>query len=229
VPAAKIRTSLEQIASWLPDTGQLVGKLDSFARCLRVQLPDGNWAEPSGQLLIPFGQDLAQVVARVRAFPREESVDPEALWNAEEAEDRGDLAAAAKGYEQLIKGNPDAEVFFNFGNILYQLGREGTAAEQYIKALDLDPDFAEAWNNLGNALVAIGKSEEAIEAYCKALALVPEYPDAHCNLATILERLGRLDEAAAHRAEFVRAFPSEAQLRLLRSPSAEDGAEGPES
>ena len=221
VPAAQIRSSLEQIARWLPDGQQIMGRLDMYARQLRVKMPDGGWAEPSGQRLIPFDSDPAPAGARVSAFPAEES---DLLAQAEDAEDRGDLAAAAEGYARVIEKRPDAEAFFNLGNIFYQLAREGEAAEQYLLALELDPEFAEAWNNLGNALVAIGKPDDAVRAYRRALTLEPDYPDAHCNLATILERLDRHDEAEVHRNECVRAFPSEARLRLLRRPS--DDPEG---
>ena len=216
VPAAQIRASLEQIARWLPDGQQIMGRLDMYARQLRVRMPDGGWAEPSGQLLIPFDAAPAPAEARVSAFPADEN---DLLSQAEDAEDRGDLAAAADGYARVIEKRPDAEAFFNLGNIFYQLAREGEAAEQYLRALDLEPEFAEAWNNLGNALVAIGKPDDAVRAYRRALTLEPDYPDAHCNLATILERLDRHEEAEVHRTECVRAFPSEARLRLLRRPS----------
>jgi tetratricopeptide (TPR) repeat protein len=219
VPASQIRSSLEQIARWLPDGEQVVGRLDSYARSLRVRLSDGGWADPSGQRLMSFEPDASVTSARVSEFPLDPLADHDPLTQAEDAEDRGDLAAAAEGYARVIQTRPDAEAFFNLGNILYQLGREGEAATQYLQALDLDPEFAEAWNNLGNALIALGKAEDAIKAYRRALSLEPDYPDAHCNLATILERLDRHDEAAIHRTECVRAFPSEARLRLLREPS----------
>jgi tetratricopeptide (TPR) repeat protein len=214
VPASQIRSSLEQIARWLPDGGQIMGRLDLLAHRLRVRLSDGGWADPSGQLLIPFEHGAAGPGARVSDFPSRDL-----LSEAEDAEERGDLAAAEDGYARIVESNPEAEAFFNLGNILYQLAREGEAAARYLQALELDPEFAEAWNNLGNALVAIGKSEDAIKAYTRALSLEPDYPDAHCNLATILERLDHHDEAAVHRAECVRAFPSEAPLRLLRAPA----------
>ncbi|MGA2380636.1 MAG: tetratricopeptide repeat protein [Spirochaetia bacterium] len=222
VPASQIRSSLEQIARWLPGGGQIVGRLDSFARRLRVRLPGGGWADPSGQLLFSFGPDAVAPGVRVSSFPLDPQAAGDPLSDAEDAEDRGDLAAAAEGYARALDGQPDAEAFFNFGNILYQLAREGEAAEQYLQALELDPEFAETWNNLGNALVAMGKADDAVMAYRRALSLEPDYPDAHCNLATILERLDRHDEAAVHRTECVRAFPSEARLRLLRAPAADD-------
>ena len=144
------------------------------------------------------------------------------LADAAEAEERGDLAEAAEGYARVLQDHPEAEAYFNLGNALYELAREGEAAQRYLQALELDPEFAEAWNNLGNSLVAIGKAEDAILAYRRALLLEPNYPDAHCNLATLLERQGRHDESEVHRAACLKAFPSEARLRLLREPAADD-------
>lgn len=225
VPASRIRESLEQIAHWLPDASQVMGRLDAFARQLRVKLPDGGWADPSGQRLLAFEPSPAAAGANVSTFPARQGLGQDIWAEAEEAEERGDLAGAAERYGRILQEHPDAEAYFNLGNALYQLSREGEAAEQYLQALDLDPEFAEAWNNLGNSLVAIGKAEDAVLAYRRALALEPDYPDAHCNLATLLERLDRHDEAAVHRAECMQAFPSEVRLRLLRDPAGED-AEG---
>ena len=105
---------------------------------------------------------------------------------------------------------------FNLGNVLYELGSEGGAAERYLQAIDADHNFAEAWNNLGNSLVALGKLEDAVHAYEMALSLEPSYPDAHCNLATVLERMERYEEALVHRAVCQRAYPSPAHLTLIR-------------
>ena len=222
VPASQIRASMEQIARWLPEGNQVMGRLEAFEQRLRVKLPDGGWADPSGQRLIGFEPDASSAGTRVSAFPRQDGVDGKILAEAEDAEERGDLAEAAEGYARILQDHPDAEAYFNLGNALYQLAREGEAAQRYLQALELDPAFAEAWNNLGNSLVAIGKPEDAILAYRRALLLEPYYPDAHCNLATLLERQGRHDESAVHRAECLKAFPSEARLRLLRQPAVDD-------
>lgn len=222
VPASQIRASLEQIARWLPEGSQIMGRLDAFAQRLRVKLPDGGWADPSGQRLISFEPDAGAAGTRVSEFPLRTGFDGDMFAEAEDAEERGDLAEAAEGYARILQEHPEAEAYFNLGNALYQLAREGEAAERYLQALEMDPEFAEAWNNLGNSLVAIGKAEDAILAYRRALALEPDYPDAHCNLATLLERQDRHDEAAVHRAECMRALPSEARLRLLREPAGDD-------
>ncbi len=116
VPASRIRASLEQIARWLPEGNQVMGRLDAFAQRLRVKLPDGGWADPSGQRLIGFEQDRVAAGTRVSAFPGQAYVDGKALAEAEDAEERGDLAEAAEGYARILQEHPEAEAFFNLGN-----------------------------------------------------------------------------------------------------------------
>jgi tetratricopeptide (TPR) repeat protein len=139
-----------------------------------------------------------------------------------EAEERGELQAAAELYTRALEASARPDVLFNLGNVLYELGQEALAAERYLQAVEADHDFAEAWNNLGNALAAVGKLEDAIRAYRQALSLEPDYPEPRCNLATVLDRMGRPSEALAQSDECRKAFPNPARLRLLRQPSAEE-------
>ncbi len=236
VPASQIHRSLSEIARWLPDGERVIGRLEAYAQRLRVRLSDGSLAEPSGQRLMDFqggGNPAGGAGARrVASFPadRQTGTRPSRIsasdWlaAAEEAEEQGDLGAAAMGYRRALETSPQAETYFNLGNVLYELGREAEAAERYLQAINAEHDFAEAWNNLGNALVALRKLEDGVRAYEMALTLEPNYPDPHCNLATVLERLGRSEQAWGHRAACLRASPSEAHLSLLRQP-AREGAE----
>ena len=232
VPARQIHESLSEIARWLPDGDRVVGRLEAYAKGLRVMLPDGGWAEPSGQMLMDFQKGENASTARVSPFPRppreagtgvEAGVRDAAFWfeQAVEAEEAGRLVEAAEMYSMSLKERPEAETFFNLGNVLYEMGREGEAAERYLQALDADHAFAEAWNNLGNSLVALGKLEDAVHAYELALSLEPGYPDPHCNLATVLERLEKYDGTLAHRGVCREAYPSEAHLTLLRQTTLE--------
>jgi tetratricopeptide (TPR) repeat protein len=231
VPASRIHRSLSEIARWLPDGERLIGRLEAYARGLRVRLSDGGVAEPSGQRLMEFlpgdrGAGAARAeTAVVAPFPvplsAAEGSGSQWFTLALAAEDQGDLPSAAEAYKRALAEAPDAETWFNLGNVLYEMGNEGEAAEQYLQAIHLEREFAEAWNNLGNALAALKKMEDAVRAYEMALSLEPDYPDPHCNLATILERMQRPAEAFEHRGACLRAFPSEAHLRLLRQESDE--------
>jgi tetratricopeptide (TPR) repeat protein len=230
VPAITIHRSLSEIAGWLPEGDRILGQLEAYAAGISLRLPDGGRAEPSGQRLMDFPGDSATPRKRTEEGRRAAQVSsftagPEAVdWFTQglEAEERGELEAAARLYARALEASPRPEVFFNLGNVLYELGQEAQAAERYLQAVEADHDFAEAWNNLGNALAAVGKLEDAIRAYRQALSLEPDYPEPRCNLATVLDRLGRPAEALAQSDECRKAFPNPARLRLLRQPSPEE-------
>jgi tetratricopeptide (TPR) repeat protein len=235
VPASRIHRSLSEIAGWLPEGAKVLGQLEAYANGLRLQLPDGGRAEPSGQRLMDFQSPERPAeahrgeggrptplwrLAQMAPFPVERTIDG-ADWFSQglEAEERGELQAAAELYARALEVSPEPEVFFNLGNVLYELGREAQAAERYLQAVEADPEFAEAWNNLGNSLAAIGRLEDALKAYRMALSLEPDYPEPRCNLATVLDRMGRPAEALAQSDECRKAFPNPARLRLLRQPA----------
>jgi tetratricopeptide (TPR) repeat protein len=235
VPASRIHRSLSEIAAWLPEGARVLGQLEAFAHGLRLRLPDGGRAEPSGQRLMDFlsperpaeaqGGERPAALSRpaVSAFPAPAVAGgAELFFQAAEAEERGELEAASELYARALEVSAEPELFFNLGNVLYELGREAQAAERYLQAVEADPEFAEAWNNLGNALAAIGRLQDALKAYRQALALEPDYPEPRCNLATVLDRLGRPAEALAQSDECRKSFPNPARLSLLRHPAPEE-------
>jgi len=237
VPAATIHRSLSEIAGWLPQGDRILGQLEAYAAGLRLRLPDGGRAEPSGQRLMDFqGSDQRERdgatpllrpeegrrAALVSSFPADRPADADWFSQGLEAEECGELEAAAQLYARALEASAMPEVFFNLGNVLYELGQEAQAAERYLQAVEADPNFAEAWNNLGNSLAAVGKLEDAIRAYRRALSLEPDYSEPRCNLATVLDRMGRPAEALAQNDECHKAFPNPARLRLLRQPAADE-------
>ena len=252
VPASRIHASLAQIARWLPDGNQILGRLEAYATGVRLRLPDGTWVEPTGQRLMDFhagggaaggaagsaagtaaagaGAATAGAAARVTAFPTVPGFSMDAAqesWfsRAVDAEESGDLESAISLYARALESSEEPEVFFNLGNVLYELGREESAAERYLQAIEVDHAYAEAWNNLGNSLVAIGRLADGVHAYEMALSLEPDYPEPHCNLATVLDRMGQPGPALTHRGVCRDAFPSDARLTLLRRPSRGDAEE----
>ena len=55
-----------------------------------------------------------------------------------------------------------------------------------LRALQINPDFADAHNNLANALLQKGNVTEAIAHYRKALQFKPDFAGAQNNLAWLL-------------------------------------------
>ena len=107
------------------------------------------------------------------------------------------LPEAKALYQELCRHTPgDADIWYEFGNLLLGLGESAAAAECYQNAVGLRPTFAEAFNNLGVSQNNQGRYDAAVASYRRALALKPEYPMAHNNLGNTLASIGRLDEAA---------------------------------
>ncbi len=131
-----------------------------------------------------------------------------------------------------------AEVPFVRGNILWAMDKYDEAAEQFGKALEHNPAFAEAARNLGVALIQGGRYEAAVTAlapedlgvmnnlgvalastgqvtraatlYEEARKQLPDEPRLLNNLVDVYIRLGRLDEARTLLSELVAMAPARA-------------------
>jgi len=72
---------------------------------------------------------------------------------------------------------------FQQGNDLSRAGEFDKAAEQYEKALEIDPQYVDAMTNLGGAYYSLGQLDKAIEQYTKAIEIAPSDADIRSNLA----------------------------------------------
>ena len=84
--------------------------------------------------------------------------------------------------------NNSAEVWYNKGNALYELGKYDEAIEAYEQVIRLDPNYAAAWNNRGITLYEQGKNDEAIASYNMALGINPQYSDSLYNKGSVSKR-----------------------------------------
>jgi len=82
------------------------------------------------------------------------------------------------------------------------------AIENFRKAVQINPNFAEALNNLGHALAAQGRLEEAIENYRKATQINPNFAVAQNNLGAALATEGRLEEAIGNFRKAIQVNPN---------------------
>jgi tetratricopeptide (TPR) repeat protein len=226
VPLARIRKSLQQIASWLPDARGLLLQLESLApeEMLSIRLAGGKVAAPDGQMLLNFRRGEAARPIPFRGCPpaafeiKDRQQEAEAWFETGlEAEDQGRLADAAAAYgKSLEAGGSQPETQFNLGNVHYQSGRFAESAASFLKALELDQEYVECWNNLGNALAQLGKTSEAEKTYRRALQIEPRYPEAHSNLADVLQQLGRTEEARRHWEAYLKEDPHSSWAMEIR-------------
>ena len=198
VSANRIRSSLQQLKSWLPGADLPLSQLAVLEQDgkLLVRGEDGSLSEPSGQALLDFGNDIGPAAVSFDTGPQ---TAEEWLAVGRQQEEAGQLAEAADAYRQaLTLGGPDAPTCFNLGNILYAQGRREQAVERFRQAVEIDPAFAAGWNNLGVVLAELGDANDSLAALRKALDLDAGYADAHYNIADALEQLGRTAEAKRH-------------------------------
>jgi tetratricopeptide (TPR) repeat protein len=85
----------------------------------------------------------------------------------------------------------------NLGFAQWGKGKTAEAMTNYLKSLEIKPDYEDALNNVGYALAEQKKFAEAIPYYEAALRVRPNQAEVHNNLGNALSKLGRTQEAIA--------------------------------
>ena len=141
--------------------------------------------------------------AAILIHPRDELSDQ--LRAAVVLEDKGDYAAAAKSYRDLLSRHPDSALLWtNLGNANVQLGRRGEAEDDFRKALDADPKSRDAMNNLAWLLYQQKRLDEAESFARKAASL--NGPDSYLVLDTLARVLAAKGDCAGAQAAFQQAM-----------------------
>jgi len=103
----------------------------------------------------------------------------------------------------------------NHNNLGDMYGRHGDlekAVEEFKRAIELKPNYADAYHNLGNTYLQQEKYDLAIEYYQKAAVLNPRLWQSHQNLAGIYFRQKKYDLAEASLKKAAAIFPNNSQL-----------------
>jgi len=128
-----------------------------------------------------------------------------------------------------VKESPkDPQAAFYLGVALEALGEGKPAAEQYHKALELDPKLTEAATNLSGVLLDKGDAEGALAAVDVGLKTAPKSPALLRNRAVALDQTGSKDAIPAFKAA-VAAAPNDREMQYLYAEALarsgdEDGA-----
>lgn len=92
----------------------------------------------------------------------------------------------------------DADIAYNFGICLSELGQTAESVEPLERCTSIAPDYTNAWVGLGVAYTRLGRITEAMRALKKAVELQPQNPFAQRNLGALLSKEGKQDEALPH-------------------------------
>ena len=122
----------------------------------------------------------------------------EALHQAMQAQQSGQLGQALSLYEQILLQAPDQiGVKHLLASAYQQAGRYQEAQRLYEEVIAAgDPQhITDAWNNLGTLFHQTQTYDQAITAFRQALDRDPQWDTAWCNLGLALKELGDLPEA----------------------------------
>jgi Tfp pilus assembly protein PilF len=103
------------------------------------------------------------------------------------------------------------QTYLNLGSLLVQNGRPDDAVPLLLKAVSLDPGYAEPHFKLGLAYQDAGKPEAAVEELTTAVRLRPDHADAHNALGVLLRGQSKPREALPHFREAARYAPDSAE------------------
>jgi tetratricopeptide (TPR) repeat protein len=173
---------------------------------------------PGGELMMRIGDALAEFDGQIRFAWSEPAADPDALFAAaEQAADRGELAAAERLYGACLRASPrDPVLRFNLGNTVRDLGRLAEAKAHYLAALAAEPGFAEAHFNLGHLAHAAGDRAAAVAHFERAVLADPAFADPLYNLAILYIQADRVPDAAPLLERYVRLDPASVWGREAR-------------
>ena len=98
---------------------------------------------------------------------------------------------------QAITSVSSAEESYNRGSELLDKGEYDEAIDEFTKAIEIDPNYAEAYNNRGLAYYYTWEYDLAVADYDKAIEIDPDYADAYNNRGNAYADNGQYDLAIA--------------------------------
>jgi len=109
---------------------------------------------------------------------------------------RGDIPAAVRDYQQLLREEPENwQALHYLGLARLQQGQLAEAERLLSRSVAIEPGNANAWSDLGSTRVRAQAPQEALAPFSRALELAPEHGDALNNMARALRQLSRFDQA----------------------------------
>ena len=137
------------------------------------------------------------------------------LFQAQDAEARGDDVAAIGYYQEAIRKKPDAVgVHYGLGVVYVESGKYDEAAQEFQKELQINPNDSLALWRLGD-LELRTDSREAKDHLERAVSLNPDLPQAVLAYGRALLKTGDLKDAVSEFYRVVQLAPEEDSVHYL--------------
>ena len=117
------------------------------------------------------------------------------------------LSGAIANWEIIPKQNISATTYYNWAVGFENQNNTETAIEYYLKAVELNPNYAMAYHNLGVVFCNQRNFSEGIKHFKQALRVKPDLLTTLNNLGVALYFEGKLDEALGYLKQVLRVDP----------------------
>ncbi|GAA4337797.1 hypothetical protein GCM10023165_16060 [Variovorax defluvii] len=214
IPTRQILRTLRRLRETLPPEAPVNGlRITAVGDRIIVREEHAQWEPDTGQLVMDFSVApatgsvtfIAQRPAETEASP---SHDVDELFEAAEALESSDPAAAEQAYRRILAQEPaHAHAYLNLGFMLCEAGRSGEAVALYDEGVEHCPDDPLIHYNRAVALEDIGRVSDALAAYEQCLRLQPDFADAHQNAALLYAQSGQKQLAIRHFSAYRRLQP----------------------
>ncbi|MDP1845623.1 MAG: tetratricopeptide repeat protein [Candidatus Moranbacteria bacterium] len=105
------------------------------------------------------------------------------------------------------------QIHNNLGDVYARQKDYAKAIEEFQKAIDINPNYADAYHNLGNTYQTIGENDKAVEYFQKALELNPQLWQSYQNLAAIYFNAEQYDLALENIKKAAEINPNDENLK----------------
>jgi len=124
--------------------------------------------------------------------------------------EKGDLEGALGDFDEAIRLEPDAKVYYNRGVARSEKGDLDGALADYDEAIRLDPDDVDFYYNRGTVRSEKGDLEGALADYNETVRLKPDDASAHVGRGNARKAKGDVAGALADYSEAIRLNPNDA-------------------
>jgi len=162
------------------------------------------WQADDGQLLLDLDIEARPRGAVLHAFPARTVTHEDRDWFSDGLSLEGEHPAKAfEAYDRAAAESPQrAEVWINWGRLLYEHGELEQAEGIYRRGLAVRADHAWLHFNLAISLEDQLRTAEAIESYAAAIRCDESFADAHFNLARLYHARADRQRALRHLARY---------------------------
>jgi serine/threonine protein kinase/Tfp pilus assembly protein PilF len=216
VPVAEVTTSSIEAYNYYLRGTEESGKMyweqarNSLEKAIEL---DPTFAMAHYQLAYVY-QGLNEISARDEAIKKamtyaQKATEKERLYIESDYADyiENDQLKSIRILEQLANKYPkEKEAHCYLGMFLASYDRD-KAIEEYNKALELDPNYAEVVGYLALQWRTKGNFEKALDLYKKYVSLSPGDANPYDSMANLYFRMGRIDDAIANFKEALRIKP----------------------